>query len=83
MARSSECKADGTVRILLRRRSRFIVNDLDFGLQKGTIFIYAEEFEALAAFSHKVEPSVGILFYNGHNLGGASHLGETLLRARE
>ena len=70
---------NGTGSILLRRRALFIFNHEDFRLQEGTILIYFEEFEALAAFGYQIQPSVGIFFDNGDNLGGTSHIRKSFL----
>ena len=48
-------------------------------MQEGTFLVDAHEFETLAAFGDQVEAAVGILFHDGDDFGGASHLGETLL----
>ena len=70
---------NGTGRILLRRRASFIFDHEDFRLQEGTILIHFEEFEALPAFGHQVQPSVRIFFNDGDNFGGASHIRKRFL----
>jgi hypothetical protein len=64
---------------ILRRCGGLVVDQENFGLEERTFLIYAEEFETPTAFGDEVEATVGIFFDDGHDFGGASHLGEALL----
>ena len=65
--------------IFLGRRSRFVIDQENFGLEERTFLIDTHEFEAFAALGDEVEAAVGILFYDGDDFSGASHFGQTLL----
>ena len=65
--------------VCLRRRSRFVVDHENFGLQEGAFLADTQQFETLAAFGYQIESTVWILLYDGDDFGGASHVGETLL----
>ena len=67
--------------IFLRWRSRFIFNHKNFALQECTILIHGDDFETVAALGDQVEASIGILFHDGDDFGGASHFGETLIES--
>jgi hypothetical protein len=60
-------------------RGGVIVDHENFGLEERALLVDADEFEALAAFGDEVEASVGILFDDGDDFGGAADLGEFLL----
>ena len=62
--------------IFRQRRSRFVVDHENFGLEERTILVDADEFEALAAFGDEVEAAVGIFFDDRDDFGGAAYLGE-------
>jgi len=61
-----------------RRGSRFVGDHENFGLKEWTFLIDAHEFETIAAFGDEIEATVGVLFDDGDDFGGASHLCETL-----
>ena len=64
--------------VLPRRSSGFVLNHENFGAQERTLPVDAQEFETLAALGDQVEAAVGVLFHDGNDFGGTSHLGETL-----
>ena len=65
--------------VFLCRSVGFIVDEQNFGLQEGSILIYAQDLEPLATFGHQVESAIGVFFHYADDFGGASHLGNALL----
>src|SRR5580693_1651998 len=68
-----------TVRVFLRRHAGFVVDHLNFRLQKRTLLIHSQEFETPPAFGDEVEAPIGVLFYDGDDFGHASHFRQNLL----
>src|SRR5580704_2101003 len=58
--------------VYLRRRSGFVIDHENFGLEKRPLLVDADEFESLAAFGDQVEAAVRIFFYDGDDFGGAA-----------
>ena len=65
--------------LFLRGRPGLVFDHENFRLQKRTILVDPNNFEALATFGDQVKTAVRILFHDADDLGHASHVGHTLL----
>jgi len=67
------------VRILLWRRSRFVLDHHNFRPQKRSLLINLENLEAASAFGHEIKPAIFVFFHHGNNFRRAPDVSQPLL----
>src|SRR5450631_116822 len=59
-----------------RGRQTFVAEEINFRLQKAAGVVQVLNLETIRSLAKDVQPSVGILFQNAHDLGGAADHGQ-------